>query len=214
MRESLLITLYTTLSLICLLRVWRSSHLSFDCSSVMLIDQFFVTVLPANFWTLSKVAISFLRWGSHTAEQYSSFGNIVELMTFRRTSGGAWWNCRWMSPICRLAALHVELIWSDHVRLEDRVTPRYFTVGEGGISWPSILRWMEIRCLDLVTLSSLVLEWSGVRPWEMIHCSIVSTSFCRCYGPSRSWQACTEGCCLHTGLVWLLVRVEAWRLSS
>ena len=47
-----------------------------------------MTVLLANFWTLSRLAISFLRWGSHIAEQYSSFGSIVELMTFSRTSDG------------------------------------------------------------------------------------------------------------------------------
>ena len=163
----------------CLLRVCRGSQFSLDCSSAVLKDQFLVTVLPANFWTLSRLAISFLVWGSHTAAQHSNLGSTTELTILCRTSCGAWWNCRWISPICRLAVLQVELMCSDHSRLDERVTPRYLTVGEGRIWWPSILRWMGTGCLDLVMLSSLVLEWLGVRPCYLIHCSMVSTSLCR-----------------------------------
>ena len=32
-------------------------------------------------------------------------------------------------------ALQVELMWSDHVRLEDQVTQRYFTAWGGGGGW-------------------------------------------------------------------------------
>ena len=32
-----------------------------------------------------------------------------------------------MIPSCRLAILHIDLTWSDHVRLDDKVGEGYFT---------------------------------------------------------------------------------------
>ena len=43
--------------------------------------------------TLSRLAIS-CEGPIYIAEQYSSYGSIVELMTFSQTSGGARWSCR------------------------------------------------------------------------------------------------------------------------
>lgn len=109
-RERLLIMLYATLSLMLVLRVFSGFHARVSCRSVMSADQLCVTILPANFWTLSRLAMSCLRWGSQTAEQYSSFGRMVVLVILRRTSGGAWCSIRWIRPICLLADLQVRLI--------------------------------------------------------------------------------------------------------
>ena len=63
-----------------------------------------------------------------------------------------------MIPSCRLAILHIDLTWSDHVRLDDKVIPRYFTVGEGEIMWPAMMRLIGGAFLDRLMESSLVLE--------------------------------------------------------
>ena len=164
----------STLSLMFLLRVFRGDQFNVDCSSAMSKVQFFVTILPANFWTPSRLAMSCLWWGSHTAEQYSNFGRIVVFMNFRRTSAGAWWSCLWIKPMCLFADLQVKLICSDQVNFGDRMTPRYLMEGLGKISCPSTLRWVGIGCLDLVTVSSLVFVWFGVSPCDEIFLILVS----------------------------------------
>lgn len=160
-------------------RVLRGCQFSVRWSSVELEVQSWVTTLPANFWTLSRLAMSCLRWGSQTQQQYSSLGWMVELTIFLHTSSGAWCSCLWIRPNCLLEDLQTALTWSDHVRLAERVTPRYFTQGLGRISTPFTLRLVGMGCLDLVILRSLVFAWLGMSPWEEIHWRMESTSFCR-----------------------------------
>jgi len=60
--------------------------------------------------------------------------------------------------------LQIVLMCLDHVRLEDKVTPKCFTdsLQEGG--WPSMEMLTVDTFFDLVTWMSIVLQWLGVRP--------------------------------------------------
>ena len=69
-----------------------------------------------------------------------------------------------MVPSCRVAVLQMDFTYSDQVRLEERVTPQYLTVGEGEIRWPAMFKLIGDALLDRLMVSSFVLEWFGVRP--------------------------------------------------
>jgi len=69
-----------------------------------------------------------------------------------------------MSPRWHLAVLQIVLMCLDHVRLEDNVTPRYFTDSLRESGWPSMEMLTVGTFFDLVTWRSIVLEWLGVRP--------------------------------------------------
>ena len=66
-------------------------------------------------------------WGSHTAQQYSSFGRIVARYSLPRVWGGDWQKRLCTKPSWRLAFLQVEAMCSDHDRLDEISTPRYST---------------------------------------------------------------------------------------
>ena len=59
------------------------------------------------------------------------------------------------------------------------VTLRYLTELLGGMICPAKLRQVCGACLEQLIKRSLVLEWLGVRPWEVTHSMMVLASFCR-----------------------------------
>ena len=81
-----------------------------------------------------------------------------------------------MSPRWHLAVLQIVLMCLDHVRLEDNITPRYFTDSLRECGWLSMEMLTVGTFFDLVTWRSIVLEWLGVRPWSRIQWRIRLTS--------------------------------------
>ena len=74
------------------------------------------------------------------------------------------------------SCLQIVLMCLDHVRLEDKVTPRYFTDSLQESGWPSMEMLTVDTFFDLVTWRSIVLEWLGVRPLSRIQWRIRLTS--------------------------------------
>ena len=64
------------------------------------------------------------------------------------------------------SCLQIVLMCLDHVRLEDKDTPRYFTDSLLESGWPSMEMLTVGTFFDLVTWRSIVLEWLGVDPVE------------------------------------------------